>query len=219
MQGVTAAQVYYQRKHLVDQEMTNGLRTNVAARVAADYLAPGVVNDKVGDISKGKYVAARGLTASKPGPATWEPRMPVPSGIEAQALKAPAESRANRRPDRRYPKCRKLRNRNVCKDSQPVGLLTEARDPRFAQISDGSRRPEASVGSPMVCKLTELKVIPCSTNHDLHCRGYPVRPSTGTRSCELCHVAVLDEMRTDIRFLDALCPRLLSLCLSFFGHL
>ena len=142
MQRFTAAQVYNQREHLVDQEVADGLQTNVAARIAADYLAPGVVNDKVGDSGKRKYVATRYLAAAKPSPATWRPRTQVPSGIEADGLKTPAESRANCRPDRRHPNCRKLRKRNVRNDSQPVGLLTKAWDSRFAQISAGSRRPE-----------------------------------------------------------------------------
>jgi hypothetical protein len=94
------AQVYNQRKHLVYQEMADGLQTNVGARVAAGYLTPGAVDDKVGDISKGEYVAVRVLAVTKPRPATRRSRTQVPSGIEADALKAPAKSRANRPPKR-----------------------------------------------------------------------------------------------------------------------
>ena len=130
-----------ERKHLVNQEMTNGLEANVAARVAADYLASGAVNDKVGDVSKGEYVATLGLAAAQPSPAAWKPRTQVPSGIEADALKAAAKSRTNRRPDRRHPNCGKLRKRDVCNDSQPVSVLSKDRDRCFAWVSDGSRRP------------------------------------------------------------------------------
>lgn len=94
------AQVYNQRKHLVYQEMADGLQTYVVAGVAAVYLASGTVNDKVGDISKRYYVAAGGLAVTKPGLTTSRSRSQVPSGIETDALKAPAESRANRRPKR-----------------------------------------------------------------------------------------------------------------------
>ena len=142
VQGVTPAQVYNQREHLVYKEMTDGLQTSVDARVAADYLASGAVNDKVGEISKGKDITTRSLAAAEPNPAAWKPRTQVPSGIEAEALRAPAESRANRRPDRRHWKCRKLRKRKVCNDLQPVGLLMKVWDPRFAQVSDGARCPE-----------------------------------------------------------------------------
>jgi hypothetical protein len=90
VQGLPAAQVYNQREHLVYKEMTDGLQTNVAARVAADYLASGAVNDKVGYVSKGKYVTSRSLAAAEPNPAAWKPRTQVPSGIEAEALRASA---------------------------------------------------------------------------------------------------------------------------------
>lgn len=134
MEGVTPAQVYNQRKHLVYQEMADGLQTYVVAGVAAVNLASGTVNDKVGDISKRYYVTAGGLAVTKPGLTTSRSRSQVPLGIETDALKAAAESRANRRPKRCGPKCRKFRDRNVCKNSQPVGLLAKAWDARFAEI-------------------------------------------------------------------------------------
>jgi hypothetical protein len=158
VQGVTPAQVYNQREHLVYKEMTDGLQTDVAARVAADYLASGAVNDKVGEISKGKDITTRSLAAAEPNPAAWKPRTQVPSGIEADALKAPAKSRADRQPTRRQPKCRKFRKRNVGKDSQPVSLLTKVRDPWFAWVSDGSRRPENFRLRPL--DLLQRRIVP-----------------------------------------------------------
>ena len=100
MNRLTPPQVYNQRKHLVDQEMTDSIQAGVAARVAADYLASGAVDGEVGDISKGEYVAVRGFAAAEPSPAAWKPRTPVPSGIEADELKACTKCRANRRRDR-----------------------------------------------------------------------------------------------------------------------
>jgi len=116
VQRLTAAQVYHERKHLVDQEMTDSLQTNAAARVAAAYLAPGPVNEEIGDIGKGKYVTALGLTGTKPCRASCEPRSQIPSCVETEALKAAGKSRTNRRPNRQYSKDRKLRNRNVRND-------------------------------------------------------------------------------------------------------
>lgn len=110
------AQVYYQRKHLVDQKMADGLHTDVVASVAAGYPAPGAVDDKVGDIGERYYVAASGLAVTKPRPAARRSRTEVPSGIETDALKASAESRANCRLRRRRSRRWQLRNRNVCKD-------------------------------------------------------------------------------------------------------
>ena len=83
MQRLTPAQVYHQRKHLIDQKMADCLQADAGARVAANYLAPGVVNYKVGDISKGEYVTVGSLAATKPRLATRRSRMPEPSRMEA----------------------------------------------------------------------------------------------------------------------------------------
>ncbi len=96
MDRFAPAQVYDQRKHLVDQEMADSLDRGVATGIATDYLASGAVNDEVGDIGEGKYVTIRGLAVAKPNPAAWRPRTQIPSGIEADALKATAKIRANR---------------------------------------------------------------------------------------------------------------------------
>jgi hypothetical protein len=128
------AQVYNQWEHLVDQQMANGLETNVVASIAAGYLAPGAVDNKVRNVSKRYYVASGGLAVTKPRLAARRSRSQIPSWIEVGSLKAAAESRANGRLRRRRPSCRQFRNRNVCNYSEPVGLMAKRADSRFAGI-------------------------------------------------------------------------------------
>ena len=100
MQRLAPAQVHNQRQHLVDQEMTDRLAAGVVGGIAADHLAAGAIDDKVGEIGEGEYVAVGSLAASQPNLAAREPRMPVPSGLEADAPRTPGKIHAHRRTGR-----------------------------------------------------------------------------------------------------------------------
>ena len=63
-------------------------------------------------------------------------------GSRRSAPKASAKNRANRRLTRRGPKCGKLRKRDVCDYSQPVGLLRKVWDLVLLRSATVRRRPE-----------------------------------------------------------------------------
>jgi hypothetical protein len=128
MERFTSAQVYYQRKHPIDQEMSDGLEAVVAVCVAADYLTPGAVHDKVGNIGKGKYVTALGFARTKPCRASCEPRSQIPSSTEPEALKAAGKTYPHLRSARWQSDRREFGKRNICYDPQPVGLLKKVLD-------------------------------------------------------------------------------------------
>jgi hypothetical protein len=131
MQRFASTQIYDEREYLVDQQVADGGKGAVAARVSTNYFASGLINEKISDIRKGKYVTATGLAGTKPCRASCKPRSQIPSRIEAQALKAPGEAYPHNTSPCTLLDRRKLGKRNVGYDSKPVSLLTEVSDPRF----------------------------------------------------------------------------------------
>jgi len=113
--------------------MTYGANSGLATGVATDYPAPRPVDDEVGEIREGKYIAVRDFAITEPGLASWMPRLQVPSRNKVGALEAPGKTHTDRGPMRRRRQRRELRNRHVRDDLQPVGLVMEGSDPRFAQ--------------------------------------------------------------------------------------
>jgi len=89
VQGLTAAQIYDERKYMINQQMANDIERNVAARVSANYAAPLPVNEEIGDARKGKYVTALGFAGTKPSRASGVLRSKIPSSVEAQTLEPP----------------------------------------------------------------------------------------------------------------------------------
>jgi hypothetical protein len=131
VQRLASAQIYDERKYLVDQQVADGGQRTVAARISTNYFASGLVDQKISDLGKRKYVTATGFAGTKPRRASCKPRSQKPSRVNALAFKTPGETYPHSTSARPRLDRRKFGKRTVCYDSKAVGLLTEVADPRF----------------------------------------------------------------------------------------